>query len=121
MGFGSGLERVTLVMQQPLQISAAPLVYVVSFTEEARGQAFLLAQRLRHERMGAELDLAGRSPKGQLKQAARSGAKAAVLLGLPEAPQGTVRLRDLQGGADRDVAEEALVAELRPSRNGQAS
>jgi histidyl-tRNA synthetase len=121
VGFGSGLERVTLVMQQPLQISAAPLIYVVSFTEEARGQAFLLAQRLRHERMGAELDLAGRSPKGQLKQAARSGAKAAVLLGLPEVPQSTVRLRDLQGGADRDVAEEALVAELRALAEGQAS
>ena len=118
MGFGSGLERVTLVMQQPLQVSAAPLAYVVALTEEARGQAFLLAQRLRHEGLGAELDLAGRSPKGQLKQVARSGARAAVLVGLPEEPSGTVRLRDPQGGAERDVPEEALAAELRALADG---
>jgi histidyl-tRNA synthetase len=118
VGFGSGLERVTLVMQQPLPLSAAPLAYIVSFTEEDRERAFLLAQSLRHEHLAADLDLAGRSPKGQLKQAARSGARAAVLLGMPEAPQGTVRLRDLQGGVDRDVAAGALVAELRAFTEG---
>ena len=39
-------------------------------------------------RRAAELDLAGRSPKGQLKQAGRSGARFAVLLGLEELARG---------------------------------
>ncbi len=74
VGFGSGLERVTLVMSGPAEAPAGPLAYLVSFTEDAREQTFLLAQRLRHRHLAVELDLAGRTPKGQLKQAARSGA-----------------------------------------------
>ena len=120
VGFGSGLERVTLVMSGPAETAAGPLAYLVSFSEDAREQAFLLAQLLRRQHVSVELDLAGRSPKGQLKQAARSGAQAAVLLGLPELPENTVRLHDMQGGGERDVALEALAAELSAPAGAQA-
>jgi len=120
VGWGSGLERITLAMRAPLSRPWAPCAWVVSFADEARDEAFLLARRLRAAGLAAELDLAGRSPKGQLRQAGRSGARAAVLVGLAELPAGTVRLRPLDGGEERDVAVDDLVAVLRGLCRGQA-
>jgi histidyl-tRNA synthetase len=115
-GFGSGLERIALARRRTAAAGARTPVYVVTFADEARGEAFALAQVLRGEGMpGADLDLAGRSVKGQFKQATRLGARLAVLVGLEELGEGEVRVRDLAGGAERDcrVAQlPALVAEL---------
>jgi len=112
VGWGSGLERIALAMRdQPLPPSA-PDVYVVSFSDEARAAAFGVAQELRGAGLAAELDLAGRSPKGQLKQAGRSGAKLAVLLGLDELGTDRVRLRTMDGGGEEDLAAAGLAAQL---------
>ena len=112
VGWGSGLERIALAMRaQPLP-SSAPDAYVVSFSHEARGAAFGLAQELRGAGLAAELDLAGRSPKGQLKQAGRSGARFAVLLGLDETGTDGVRLRTMDGGGEEDLAAAGLAAVL---------
>ncbi len=112
VGWGSGLERIALAMRdQPLPPSA-PDVYVVSFSDEARAAAFGVAQELRGAGLAAELDLAGRSPKGQLKQAGRSGAKLAVLLGLDELGADRVRLRTMDGGGEEDLAAAGLAAQL---------
>jgi len=112
VGWGSGLERIALAMRdQPLPPSA-PDVYVVSFSDEARAAAFGVAQELRGAGLAAELDLAGRSPKGQLKQAGRSGAPLAVLLGLDELGADRVRLRTMDGGGEEDLAAAGLAAQL---------
>ena len=120
VGWGSGLERIALAMRdQPLPPSA-PDVYVVSFSDEARAAAFGVAQELRGAGLAAELDLAGRSPKGQLKQAGRSGAPLAVLLGLDELGAGRVRLRTLDGGGEEDLTAAGLAA-LLAARLGKGS
>ena len=120
VGWGSGLERITLAMRdQPLP-THAPDVYVVSFSDAARGTAFGVAQELRVAGLAAELDLAGRSPKGQLKQAGRSGASMAVLLGLEELAAGYVRLKLMDGGGEEDLAADGLAAVL-AARLGKGS
>ena len=120
VGWGSGLERIALAMRdQPLPLRA-PDVYVVSFSDQARASAFGMAQQLRDAGLAAELDLAGRSPKGQLKQAGRSGAKLAVLLGLDELGAGRVRLRTMDGGGEEDLAAAGLAA-LLAARLGKES
>ena len=120
VGWGSGLERIALAMRdQPLPPSA-PDVYVVSFSDEARAAAFGVAQELRGAGLAAELDLARRSPKGQLKQAGRSGAPLAVLLGLDELGADRVRLRTMDGGGEEDLATAGLAA-LLAARLGKES
>ncbi len=110
VGWGSGLERIALAMREPLALPSVPGVFVVSFADDVRPAAFAVAQELRRRGVHAELDLAGRSPKGQLKQAGRSGARFAVLLGLDELAEGAVRLRDMRGGGEEDVAAADLPA-----------
>jgi histidyl-tRNA synthetase len=112
VGWGSGLERIALAMRdQPLPPNALD-VYVVSFSDEARATAFGVVQQLRGAGLAADLDLAGRSPKGQLKQAGRSGAPLAVLLGLQELGADRVRLRTMDGGGEEDLATAGLAVKL---------
>jgi histidyl-tRNA synthetase len=112
VGFGSGLERITLAMGEREAPVAAPAAFVVAFTDERRGDAFVLAQELRRAGLGVELDLGARSVKGQLKQAGRSGAVFAVLLGLEGQPPDTVRVKGLAGGGEEDVPAAALAGWL---------
>ncbi len=112
VGWGAGLERIGLAMGETDAAPPAPQVYVVSFADDEREAAFALAQRLRAAGVRTELDLAARSPKGQLKQAGRSGAAWAVLLGLDGLAAGAVRLRRLDGGGEEDLALEAALERL---------
>ncbi len=121
VGWGSGLERIALAMREPLAARVTTGVFVVAFSDDARAGAFACAQRLRRAGVPAELDLAGRSPKGQLKQAGRSGARFAVLLGLEELADGAVRLKDLARGGEEDVAAADLPALVAARLESEAS
>ncbi len=91
------------------QEDEGPLAYVVTFSEEARADAFALTQHLRRELLvDAECDLMARSAKAQLKQAGRSGAELAVLVGLADVAAGEVRVRDLESGDEEDVPVDQL-------------
>jgi histidyl-tRNA synthetase len=112
VGWGSGLERIALAMRdQPLPPSS-PDVYVVCFSDTARAAAFGVTQQLRGAGLAVELDLARRSPKGQLKQAGRSGATLTVLLGLDELDADRVRVRTMDGGGEEDAPAAGLAALL---------
>jgi histidyl-tRNA synthetase len=111
IGWAAGIERILLVAQDAEDGSTAR-VYVAVATPEAKRQAFGLARTLRERGIRAELEQAGRSLKGQLRQADRIGARAAVIVG------DAIDVKDLAsgdqtgvGGADEMVARvEELLA-----------
>lgn len=109
-GWGSGLERMTQVMRQAPLPGRPPGVFVVTAQSSARDEAFALAQALRAAGVAAELDLAGRSVKGQLKHAGRMRAAYAVLVGLEDLPAGTVRVHAMSGRREQDVLSADLVS-----------
>ena len=112
VGFGSGLERITIAMGEGQPPERPPDVSIVSFNDEVRAEAFGLAHELRRAGLAVDLDLAGRSVKGQLKQAGRSGAARAVLLGLDEVAPDHVRVRAMAGGGEQDVPSAGLAGHL---------
>nr|MDP9479471.1 His/Gly/Thr/Pro-type tRNA ligase C-terminal domain-containing protein [Actinomycetota bacterium] len=63
-----------------------------------------LAGALRAEGISCDLDYAGRGTKGQFKQADRSGAAYAVVIGEDELAQGTCKVRDMSSGEERAVS-----------------
>jgi histidyl-tRNA synthetase len=111
VGFGSGLERIALAMGERATESAGPEAYLVCFDDSRRADVFALAHALRRELLlEVEFDLAARSAKGQLRQASRSGAECAVMIGLEELAPELARVRDLQSGEERDVPIAELAA-----------
>ena len=105
VGWAAGVERILLAMEtrpEPETID----VFVVTGGDRAAASA--LVRRLRDEGLAADLDLAERSFKGQMKQADRSGARHALIL----EGDGTAKLRDMSSGDQRDVDPGAIAAEL---------
>ncbi len=103
IGFGTGVERILLAAgSREEEVSLG--VFFVTLAPEARLLAVRLAGALRAEGISCDLDYAGRGTKGQFKQADRSGAAYAVVIGEDELAQGTCKVRDMSSGEERAVS-----------------
>ena len=117
IGFALGIDRILLAAVERGSIAGRGAridVYVVSLGAEAARLALRLSTALRARGIGAELDLAGRGMKGQMKDAARSGARWAVIVGEAELVSDSATVKDLGTGAQRTVPLHVLAREWRP-------
>lgn len=107
-GWAAGIERILMALDEP---SPAPVADAfVAAPENQRERAFALVRELRSAGLHAELDLGGRSIKGQMKQADRIGARAAIVLD----DHGAAQLRDMQSGEQRELDLAHAVEQLTP-------
>jgi histidyl-tRNA synthetase len=104
-GWALGVERIVLALGEEASAPSAD-VFVVA-EDEGRGRALALVTELRRAGLGADLDLAGRAVKGQMKQADRVGARYALILA---GEAGKATLRDMSSGSEREI-DPARVAE----------
>jgi histidyl-tRNA synthetase len=110
-GFAAGVERMLLAAGEP----AAPADHVDLFIALAKpggaSTGFELSRAARRAGLSVQLELAGRSLKGQLKHADRIGARYVAIVG----DDGHVSLKDMQSGDQREL-EAADVVEAVPKR-----
>ena len=112
-GFGIGLERVFLLMQEyGVTANNAPDVYLVNVGDLAEKQAFTAAEVMRSEGLSVVLHVGGGSFKSQMKKADRSGARFAAILGDDEAAAGEISLKALLEKAEQTRCKLADVAQL---------
>jgi histidyl-tRNA synthetase len=105
-GWAAGVERILLALdERPAQ---PPADVFVAADDGHRERAFALVRELRAAGMRAEIDLAGRSIKGQMRQADRVGARRTVILD----EEGPARLREMSTGEQRDLDLARAVEEL---------
>jgi histidyl-tRNA synthetase len=102
IGFGTGVERMLLAAASH-QAGSSVDVFFVTLAPEARLLAARLAGALRAEGLSCDLDYGGRGTKGQFKQADRSGAAYAAVIGEDELARGTCNVRDMSTGEERAV------------------
>ena len=102
IGFGTGVERMLLAAASHEQKPSLD-VFFVTLAPEARTPAMRLAGTLRAEGISCDLDYGGRGAKGQFKQADRSGASFAAIMGEDELSRGTIKVRDMSSGEEREV------------------
>ena len=106
VGFGTGVERILLALSRSsveLPSARPPAAYLVALDSASREAAFSLAHEARSRGLAVDLDYMERSPKGQMKQAGRSGARYAFIIGEEELYGGTVTVRDLTRGEEERV------------------
>jgi histidyl-tRNA synthetase len=107
MGWAAGIERMLLAAtDQPL---VAPVVdlFVAYSTPEGQRRGFRLARDARQAGLAAQVELAGRSLKGQLKQADRIGARFVAILG----DEGAT-LKDMESGEQDELAADRVIASV---------
>jgi histidyl-tRNA synthetase len=105
VGWAAGIERILLALEPEPQAPAAD-VFVAADGEE-RERALALVTELRRAGLHADLDLAGRSIKGQMKQADRIGARRTVIL-----DAGRAEVREMSSGEQRELDLARAVEEL---------
>jgi histidyl-tRNA synthetase len=105
VGFAAGIERILLAAGDVIP-ERRPTVFIAVAKPDARRLAFQLAGLLRQEGFRTEMEQAGRSMKGQLKQADRVGAYATVILG------DTIEVKDMSSGEQEKAPSPADVPSL---------
>lgn len=114
-GFGIGMERVFLLMQEyGVAASNVPHAYLVNVGELAERQAMRVAEELRDAGLSIMVHAGGGSFKSQMKKADRSGAAYAIILGDDEVQSGQFTLKPLREAREQvrlGMAE--LVTQLR--------
>jgi len=112
VGFGSGLERIIIVMQD-LEVEVPPLpkppVYLTYLGEKARKRSLELTQALRRAGVGAWFSFGDRGLRSQLREADKRGARYAIILGENELESGQATVRDMKAGDQADVPLDELV------------
>ncbi|MGZ5040716.1 MAG: histidine--tRNA ligase [Usitatibacter sp.] len=100
-GFGMGVERVLLAMQDAnVEASCAPDVFVVHAGEAAEIEAWKASEQLRDAGLSVVLG-AGGSFKSQMKKADASGARYAVILGEDEVSASKLTVKPLRAGGEQ--------------------
>ena len=115
VGFGSGIERMMLVLENTGKTipQEAPLgVYAAGLDEAGRRAAFLLVQELRQKGISADFDHAARSVKAQFKYAGKVGARFVVAIGSNELESGMYTIKDMAASASESVAAADAAAYL---------
>jgi histidyl-tRNA synthetase len=111
-GWAAGVERILLASDGPPTAPVPVELYVAYVGDDRRADAFALATSARQARLNAQLELAGRSLKGQLKQADRMGARFVAIL-----RDGGAELKDMESGEQRAVELDSVVREVLRGRS----
>ena len=115
-GFGFGVERVMMLLDENRPAVGPALDAYVVFAAEQQGDAWTLAEQLRDRSLAVAVhgtpDGAVASFKSQMKKADGSGARFAIILGPDEAAQGKISLKPLRGEGEQALLtlDEAVVA-----------
>lgn len=120
-GFGIGLERVVLAMKSvessggslPIVKKRSVDIFVAQLGEQAKRQAMLLYEDLLEEGFSAAEMFTKDSLKGQLEIANKMGVSLTLIMGQQELIDGTIIIRNMEGGEQEVVDRKKLVSILR--------
>ena len=116
VGFGLGMERLLLIMDQLGVNIPKPVRYdvmLIGLGKEAKDKCFVLARELRNLGVSVDLDLMDRSVKAQMKYADKTGALYTLVIGEEELSNNTANLKSMQGGDSMMVQlDAAAIADM---------
>ena len=118
VGFGLGMERLLLIMDQLGVTVEKPLRYelmLLGMGDEGKKLAFVLCQKLRALGICADTDHVGRSVKAQMKYADKVGAANVLVLGDNEISENKALIKNMKTGAqiETSLLPEEIVQKLR--------
>lgn len=116
VGFGSGIERMLLVLENTGKKipEETPLgVYAAGLDDAGRRAAFALVNDLRKAGVSAEFDHAERSVKAQFKYAGKIGARYVVVIGSNELESGEYTVKNMSDSSSETVKAENAAAYLK--------
>ncbi len=106
IGFAIGLERLLLALEMQNLIpvpKAQKRVYIAALGEDAVAEGFKIQEELRGLGVLTDMDLQGRSLKGQMKQAGKLDSQFTVIIGSNELEKGAAAVKNMADGTQKDI------------------
>jgi len=118
VGFGMGLERLVLLLEQKRPELPAPVAIYITAMGDVQTQALVLAETLRDALpgVGIQCHCGGGGFKSQMKKADRSGARFALILGEDEVAAKQVAVKPLRDQSEQQQLSEDEVAQWLAAR-----
>jgi histidyl-tRNA synthetase len=107
-GWAAGVERMLLATSELPTPPELVDLYVAVGDRQGSRTAFELALEARRAGLQAQLELAGRSLKGQLRHADRIGARYVAIVG----ENGSARLKNMESGDEHDTGLADVIPEI---------
>lgn len=107
IGFAAGIERILIALEKQNLLKTEENnfdAFIVAVGAAAELSGFKLLTEIRRKNISATMDFAKRSIKAQMKQAAKSGAKFALIIGEDEVKNSTVTIKNLETSAQETVS-----------------
>lgn len=111
VGFAVGLERLLLALEMQHLIPESVQtghVYIAALGKDAVAAGMKIQQELRAKGIPTDMDLQGKSLKGQMKQAGKSGASVTVIIGEDELAQGEAVVKNMDAGTQENISFETV-------------
>ena len=105
VGFGIGIERVAIALQQEgvsIPADPSPTLYLAPLDEPAKIEALALAEQLR-PKISVEIGYTPKSPRKALEDALKKGARYVGFLGESERAKGVITLKHLESGEQKEL------------------
>ncbi|MCX6355650.1 MAG: histidine--tRNA ligase [Candidatus Aureabacteria bacterium] len=111
IGFGTGIERILMIMEErgvTFPTAGGGAVSVAVWEEECARAGRGVLRSLRRAGIGAEMDFCHGSLKSQLRRAHKSGSPFVLVLGRDELSRGMVKIKEMSTGSEQEVSLEKV-------------
>ena len=115
LGFGMGIERLMLVLENQGVELPAPEgcdLFIATMGSDAAVKASGLCARLREEGFAAQCELGGRGVKAQMRYANKLGSAFTMVIGEDELKNGSADIKNMETGESRNISFENIVDEF---------
>ena len=109
IGFAAGMERILLALGDKNSSEKTTQVYIVGLGDAVRTTVIKLAEDLRKNNIRTDFDVLRRSLKAQMREANKSGAQIAIIIGDQELEQGKAEVKNLSSGDQNQIEINELV------------
>jgi len=116
VGCSIGIERTILKIKElgkDVPSQESPDIFIAQLGEAAKRKALVLFESLRNEGFKIAESFSKDGLKNQLDNANKLGVKYALILGQKELSEGTILLRDMEGGIQETINYNKIIKELR--------
>lgn len=120
VGFGTGIERIlqTMVKQNaPFPPAPHPFIFLIGLGEAGRHFCFDLLCQLRHQKISAEMELAGKKVQSAMQLASSAKADFCLVIGDQELEQKSVKLKNMHTRESEDVGLHDIASFLLNKKN----
>ena len=113
VGFAAGMERILIAAKNTINKIDKKICYIVCLEPNALGSCHRIAQELRSIKINVILETLRRSLKSQLREANKSNAQYAIIIGKDEYAGKFAQIKNLENGNQEKIQQKQILSHFK--------